>query len=173
MLSNNILDAAKTNRTLQLIQSGIKREDLEALAKYELAICFTILIIYHRGCVFGQQNVTGKNLYILQALCESYLSCNEFAEKTLRNLFHLRDFVYLMRYLRKKCTFGTHFMFSADILLRGLQRNFNGIHAEDFVKLVERFFANVNKALARYDEQEWELPPNLKTDTFVELIQDR
>jgi hypothetical protein len=89
------------------------------------------------------------------------------------HLFHLRDFVYLMRFLRKKCTFTTHFVLTPEVLLRGLQRNFNGINATDFNQLVKLFFDNVNKVLDAQDEPKWAIPANLTIDTFVELIQDR
>jgi hypothetical protein len=49
VLSNNILDAAKTNRTLQLLQSAISQSDLQALAKYakfEIIICLIALFDY-------------------------------------------------------------------------------------------------------------------------------
>ena len=117
-----------------------------------------------------------KHKNILKALCDSYRDCNKFAkysdEDTSHTFFHLRDFVYLMRYLRAACTSGDTVVLSSHSLLRGLQRNFNGIQAHQFEKLVEFFFTNVNKKLEAFGEY-WEIPDNLHTDTFVELIRDR
>jgi hypothetical protein len=56
-------------------------------------------------------------------------------------------------------------------LLRGLQRNFNGIEVKDFERLVHRFFKNVSERME--DGHLWQVPTNLNTDTFVELIEDR
>lgn len=81
-----------------------------------------ILTILFRGCIFGQTVEIGKkDDAILAALCDSYLECNQFSEKTRKELFHLRDFVHMMRYLRKKATVNTHFDITPDILLRALQ----------------------------------------------------
>lgn len=107
-------------------------------------------------------------------MCESYTQCNQFAEHTMHNFFHLRDFIYFMRYLRTKWfTDEDEFIPNPVGLLRGLQRNFNGIHPDDFQKLVELFFSEVNKQLIAHEFPEWEIPENLNTDTFVELIEDR
>jgi hypothetical protein len=110
---------------------------------------------------------------IIEALCDAYLQSNQFTENTLHHLFHLRDFVYLMRYLCKKWFSDELFTPNPSGLLRGLQRNFNGIHHESFGKLVNVFFKEVNKKLIEHSYPEWELPGNLDTDSFVELIEDR
>src|ERR1700722_16400843 len=88
--------------------------------------------INFRGCLFGSQEVAGLSLRMLSALCEAYMNCNQFTENTLRNLFQLRDFVYLLRYLRVKWFVDEQFAPNPHGLLRGLQRNFNGLHPDDF-----------------------------------------
>ena len=117
-------------------------------------------------------NELGEQL--VDGLCDSYMQCNQFAVHTLHNFFHLRDFVYLLRYLRKMWfTDEDEFLPNPMALLRGLQRNFNGILPDDFQKLVDLFFSEVNQRLIAREFVEWEIPENLNTDTFVELIEDR
>jgi hypothetical protein len=160
---------------MQLLQSAISQNDLKALATYVLYL-FTLghnLFIFNSGCIFEAHQPEKLNVHLLQALCDSYQACNKFAENTKQNLFHLRDFVYLLRYLRKKCSSDGKFVLKASDLLRGLQRNFNGIASADFAELVKMFFTNVNLKLRSHQEQEWKIPTNLETDTFIELIQDR
>lgn len=83
----------------------------------------------------------------------------------------MRDFVHLVRFLHKKWFTNDHFVPSPEGLLRGLQLNFSGIVAEDFEKLVTVFFEEINRQLAAHQLQEWGVPINIETDTFVELIE--
>lgn len=110
----------------------------------------------------------------MDAICDSYVQSNQFATQTMHNFFHVRDLVYFVRYLRKKWFNDEDEFIPHPVgLLRGLQRNFNGIHPDDFQKLVELFFHEVNKKLVAYEITEWEIPENFNSDTFVELITDR
>ncbi len=93
ILSNEVLDAAKTNRALLLLQSGPSTSDLQELSK---------------GCIFGTALVSPRNSCILAALCQSFKEVNKYTSRTKENMFHLRDFVYLLRYLRKACAIGTN-----------------------------------------------------------------
>ncbi len=73
------------------------------------------------GCIFGKEKVPDYALQVINALCNAYQDCNQFAERTRKELFHLRDFVHLMRYLGKKALINTKFDLNPDALLRGLQ----------------------------------------------------
>ena len=164
-----MLDAAKTNRALQLLQSEPSSNDFIALAT---------------GCIFGETNVISpKNNAIIGALCESYKQCSRFTttlskkkndEESSRSMFHLRDFVYFLRYIRKHSRIGgsANFELTPQVLLRGLQRNFNGIMKEEFQSLVFLFFKNINNALDRLGLTDWEIPNSLYTTTSIDLLKE-
>ena len=88
ILSNSTLDAAKTNRAVQLVQSETSKEVLFALAY---------------GLLTGQ-HVPAKVIptpfvRILKGVCTAFSMINAFAASTKEELFHLRDFVLMLRYL--------------------------------------------------------------------------
>ena len=164
ILSNKLLDAAKLNRALQVLQSAPSATDYLELAK---------------GCLFGNNpNISQQNRAIIDALCHSFKECSrkftisekEEGQDKSRSMFHLRDFVYFLRYLGKHSHRGVDSLeLSADVLLRGLQRNFNGIPKHEFFELVEIFFNRVSDAVKVYGPK-WEIPRELKTTSSVDLI---
>jgi hypothetical protein len=174
ILSNKLLDAAKTNRALQVLQSAPSSSDYQALAK---------------GCIFGDsKDISFKNLAIIDALCDSFKQCSKYTiagkniqennnnnSETSKSMFHLRDFVYFLRYLHKYSHIGAgagNFELTPQALLRGLQRNFNGIPANDFHDLVHLFFNNINEALEKVHYGKWDIPQSLYTTTSIELIKE-
>ncbi|KAL6077130.1 Replication factor C small subunit [Balamuthia mandrillaris] len=173
ILANKPLDAAKTNRALQLFQSAPSHNDLRALAA---------------GCVCGshggrngrvrrkggsqEDGLSPLNASILDALCKAFERSNEFAEKTCPNLFHLRDFVYLLRFLRKHCTSqGEDFQLTREALLMGLQRNFNGIDGESHRRLIRMWFHEVNKALQTHGDLAWAFPSDIEWQSCIPLLE--
>eukprot|EP01118_Nematostelium_gracile_P019435 TRINITY_DN9005_c0_g1_i1.p1 TRINITY_DN9005_c0_g1~~TRINITY_DN9005_c0_g1_i1.p1 ORF type:complete len:134 (+),score=23.44 TRINITY_DN9005_c0_g1_i1:227-628(+) len=75
----------------------------------------------------------------------AFKSVNQFAD-TRSNLFHLRDFVYFLRYLRKHGSKDAIYVdVTPDLLLKAIQRNFNGVSPESFDKIVGLFFDEVQK----------------------------
>jgi len=88
------------------------------------------------------------------------------------NMFHLRDFVYLLRFLRKRCSttqfdgrIDSCFELDGRVLLEGLQRNFGGLDPENFARLVEEgFISSINEALTDYQLDWIELPEGSKVD---------
>lgn len=137
ILTNNILDSAKTNRALILIHnSEITDEDIKTLA---------------HGCLFNntpEEKLEKSSLEFRNGLCEAYQKVNQFSYDIKKNLFQQRDFVYFLRYLNKNCIQKNldtiSFNPTPQKLLRALQRNFNGIKHEQFIELVKFFFEKVN-----------------------------
>jgi hypothetical protein len=85
ILSNTTLDAAKTNRAVQLLQSETSEEALFALAFGSLT-----------GLQSPPRFVTNRFTCILRGLCKAFSEVNRFAD-TKKDLFHLRDFVLMLR----------------------------------------------------------------------------
>ncbi|KAH3762622.1 AAA+ ATPase [Pelomyxa schiedti] len=148
LLSNRILDEAKTNRTLMLLQSEPPPDDLVTLAQ---------------GCIFDNDTeISGLCKEFLRALCVAYQDATlmKFGSKYPSRFFHLRDFVYFLRFLRKhsvmqRATGSPIFQMSREVVLHGLKRNFGGLEKAQFSKLVEMFFDRINVALARFRELLW------------------
>ena len=213
ILSNNTLDAAKTNRAIQVMQSETTVQDLTALAE---------------GCLFPEGKQSGKKSdkrmkSIIKGLCDAFVECNraeflvglplassaEFKEALVdtsatktstpttlldtpkpgrdrqaqeKHLFHMRDFVYLLRYLRRESMGqgsgrgGPTINIQADHLLKGLRRNFNGLTPTCFEKLVALFFEKIRDAGAEKFERPKDcLPHTLQTlrEAFADRLQER
>jgi len=124
ILSNKILDAAKTNRAMLLIHpETITNEDERSLVM---------------GCLFNKtdkESLDEKEKKIVSRLCRSYEKVNKYAPK---GFFHQRDFVYFLKQLNKE-----HFQKRIDLplaLLNCLERNFGGIPHSNFKELAKEFF---------------------------------
>ena len=133
--------------------------------------------IHYSGCITKSLRTEGdERKYeaeyseggILDSLCEAYLKCQRFAQATRKDFFHLRDFVYFLRFLGLHATRGNKFELTASVLLEGLQRNFNGIPHADFEKLVKDFFEKMHSS-------SWASPETVPGyhNTFVELMKSR
>jgi len=145
ILSNKMLDAAKTNRVLLLLHDDGQptEDDLIELAK---------------GCLFQKDVLNLDEIKLSKALAESYLDiCNdpsingetpdeEEEEEEQRSntqkraFYHQRDFVFLLRYLGAR--FGSAGLIKKD-LVEGLERNFNGVDQTSFKKIVDKFITRV------------------------------
>ncbi|KAH3765624.1 AAA+ ATPase [Pelomyxa schiedti] len=165
LLSNRILDEAKTNRTLMLLQSEPPLTDLQTLAE---------------GCIYGNETsgIAWATREILGALCTAYQAeVNRFYGSPYpARFFHLRDFVYFLRYLGKHCSEGNRagdaFHISQDVVLAGLRRNFGGLVQSDFDKLVANFFYNINEALKKYGQPLWTEPATEQRRTEIASIKE-
>ena len=138
ILSNVVLDAAKTNRAVLVKQSTPSSEDLLALAN---------------GCIFSDKVTDERRELALKALCIAYQQANVYAP--VKDMFHLRDFVYFLRYIgRNQRQMGQGIC--PDVLVRSLQRNFGGLEPASFYKLVTMFFSVLQGNLRVYNDRQWE-----------------
>jgi E3 ubiquitin-protein ligase RNF213 len=176
ILSNNTLDAAKTNRCVQLMQINSSMEDLKALAT---------------GCLCPRDGNKPKAALrqTIEGLCIAFLKCNEegiLADIPLqaqgdnkeKHLFHIRDLVYLLRFLKRAASErGADYAdleITEDMLLAGLRRNFNGLSSRGFTRLVQLFFKEIQAA----GRQSFKIPdevgcrPNT-LETLREALRDR
>eukprot|EP00727_Mastigamoeba_balamuthi_P014126 m51a1_g9336 hypothetical protein (4370) ;mRNA; r:36058-55372 len=160
ILSNKVLDAAKTNRAIMVLQSKPSQDDLLSLA---------------RGCIFGskyasqtaawqtqsaQQSripLTERANSLVSALCSAYQKVNSLVEAPTSSnpkqdesgMFHLRDFVYFLRFLGRACNSGGNVEIRPDAIAASLQRNFGGVDRETFSKIVELFFSEIGGVLSQ------------------------
>jgi hypothetical protein len=146
------MDAAKLNRCLQVTQGAASETDLLALAE---------------GCLLASRFVEAADdaepivppsRERLRGLCRAFQDIQ--ADKQYwephpprtngsAGLFHQRDFVYLLRNLRRSINrsfedgaarlLNEDVPFSAEVLLTALRRNFGGVSEESFARLSARF----------------------------------
>ena len=188
IVSNGPLDAAKMNRALQVNQSLPTTDDLKILT----GSC----LFSHENSEedenahhFGQPTNWAKandrismkeyyrlsrnNLNLIESLCRSFEYCtrerNQFTSTLGRDIFHLRDYVYLLRYLREKCCNPT-FNLTTPALLRALERNLNGIDRDSFIKMVYAWFNSINQS--QIESKRLPLPKKSEFMSSVELIKE-
>ncbi|KAH3761459.1 AAA+ ATPase [Pelomyxa schiedti] len=164
LLSNRILDEAKTNRTLMLLQSEPPSKDLFTLAE---------------GCIYGNDTPPCHTRDILEALCTGYqeevIKFNAYGHPYPSRFFHLRDFVYFLRYLGKHCaeeSGNPMFEINCKQVVQGLRRNFGGIPQQHFSSLVGVFFKHINAALSKNGERAWLLPDLHKHTSEIPVLRE-
>ncbi|KAH3763811.1 AAA+ ATPase [Pelomyxa schiedti] len=163
LLSRSILDEAITNRTLMLLESEPPLTDLQTLAE---------------GCIFGSDtSIAWGTREVLGALCTAYQAevSKIYGSPYPARFFHLRDFVYFLRFLGKHCSgnrAGDAFHISHDVVLSGLRRNFGGLVQSDFDKLVANFFDNINWALKKHAQPLWTAPAADQRRTEISSIKE-
>ena len=178
ILSNTILDAAKTNRTALLIQMAPENDDLYRLVQ---------------TCVYGDNSETttantvaaaGATLRKDQmatvcALAKAYKEILERQGVTegetivpVCEFFHLRDFVYLLRYLgRIEAKHGD--ITSPQTLTMALRRNFGGVNEKRFRMIVGIFIDAMAQEIPGYNlPNEAELEELLNRNSIVEALRE-
>ena len=113
-ITNNLLDAAKTNRAISLFRPEASKEDLEMLAK---------------GCLCLNPEKPPPELkgYIdtVVKFCQPYSKC--MRDPTFSSFFGLRDFIHFVNYFRRKRDEGK--AFSTQLVMQALERNFSGVES--------------------------------------------
>ena len=160
-ISNHVLDAAKSNRALNLFRSEASLEDLMQIAFDSFS-----------DQVGGEARARDD---IIEGLCRTYvrlLEVRQFADddtnvrstsrvwssergwffpskeegKLERDFFKfsshfgLRDFMHLMRLLGRRVSQGDPLAFQS--VLRALERNFNGVNQKEFLAVANEFLGD-------------------------------
>lgn len=110
-ISNHVLDAAKTNRAISLFRPKASSEELHDLALVSI------------GNNTGKISSTYRTLII--ALVKAYEEINNVKHTDFQNFFGLRDFIFLVTYLRRR-TKDVNESLDLQMIVEGLERNFNG-----------------------------------------------
>jgi uncharacterized membrane protein len=137
ILTNKLLDPAKTNRTLQVLQSVPSEDDLLLLAK---------------DCLFesragGVYQMTPVESAIIEG---SRLAYSILATRTdLSMKYQLRDFVYFLRALRNTCRSNLgDFEMTSQKLMNAILRNFGGLsEPREQWEIVRLFFTEINQKI--------------------------
>ena len=127
-ISNHVLDAAKTNRAVSLFRPDASQEDLVTLAK---------------GCLCeipdNPPPELRKDMDIVASFCPAYESL--MRREHLKRFFGLRDFIHFISYLRR----NRMEMLSPQLVMKALERNFNGVGKEDFQYICKVFLRAVSQ----------------------------
>ena len=130
-VSNAAFDAANANRMMQVLRSLPSSRDMRLLA----LSCLGMASLGRQDC---EQFADG--------LCAGF--ADVLRDPELRLWFHYRDFVYMLRQLRRE-TSSPDDAFRPIRVLKALERNFNGVQPERFRQIVHLFFSNLTKATRR------------------------
>ena len=194
ILSNSILDAAKTNRTALLIQMAPEKDDLYRLVQtcvYGDAANADAMgtdpaakTTTTSGSSSSLATATGPVLRsdqaaAVRALAGAYRDVLERQGEEDDNsiapvceFFHLRDFVYLLRYLgRVESRRGD--ITSADTLVAALRRNFGGVCERRFKAIVGIFLDAMEREIPGYCRPTTaELEEVLNRNTITEALRE-
>ena len=122
-ITNDPLDASKTNRAINLYRSSTSEKDLRVLAK---------------DCL-NLEDIT----------CDVKIFCSAYWEimkrKIFSDFFGLRDFIYFLIYLRNHVRNGR--LSDEKLILSALERNFGGMNEEGFNELCSCFIEAVSYCL--------------------------
>jgi hypothetical protein len=135
ILSNKTLDAAKTNRAVQVLQMKTSFQDLVALSEG----CF-LGITAEQAAERRYDRAYRFQCEVIRGLCRAFDKVNSLLD-THKSLFHLRDFVFMLRKFREQCLVSEEDVAPTSAgLLKALKRNFNGVQPHEFQKIVDLFF---------------------------------
>ena len=132
-ITNHILDAGKSNRAVSLFRPKAKEEDLKTLAQ---------------GCLWtGPPNPFPELHNIangIDELCSAYVTVME--DERFEKFFGLRDFIHFIGYIRRHR--GSSTDLTPELVLKALERNFNGVDAESFKSIANCFLSKIGHSLA-------------------------
>ena len=128
-ISNHILDAAKSNRAINLFRPQ-QQDDLYTLATG----CYTRLGSRSQSVVGINQSVVGRNQHFISRLCLPYEELMK--QQMLSKFFGLRDFIHMISYLRRNRDKTDP---QEELVLRAIERNFNGREKEKFAEIASLF----------------------------------
>lgn len=131
MMSNTTLDAAKTSRMLQLLQTQANLVDL-----FQLAVG---LLVDEDSKLRVPKTVYDAWVQHINGLCQAFFTIGEVIQ--YNNWFHSRDFVYMCRYLRRLISQHPPIstLFDTSMLLEALRRHFQPVVPEQFPALALHF----------------------------------
>ena len=126
-ISNQVLDAAKTNRAVSLFHSENTPDDLVNLAK---------------GCFSPTPDnppvELKTDLEIVSGLCQAYTAIMQKSE--CKGFFGLCDFIHFISYLRRM----RPMRLSPYLVMDALERNLNGVSSECFKHICKQFLEAVS-----------------------------
>ena len=123
-ITNHPLDAAKSNRAVCIYRPEIFKNDVEILAT---------------DCLGLSGNESESTCQTIRRLCDAYTKIMKMTD--FSSFYGLRDFVYFLVFLRRKCQ-KEHY--PPTKIINGLQRNFGGLSFDDFLKLSSVFLNQVS-----------------------------
>ena len=143
LLSNKNLDAAKMSRCLQVMQTQPSKDDLDKL---------TIGLLYDNSSFVsldagrpGSRQVSTEERNRISGLCLAFSRVNSLISD--ERGFHSRDFVYLLKSLRRSLVAKQPAVLGRDrrvdfdgaTLLEGLRRNFQTVNPSNFSIVAKEF----------------------------------
>ena len=179
LLSNTPLDAAKTSRMAMVVQSRPGAADLRELAWGSICGCDASGNVRREAALGAIPYAEAERIKgAVEALCAAYEELTGSGSSgeskgegwakyaPVPDYFHLRDFVYMLRYIgREHRKMERFYGFTPAIIARALRRNFGGAASEaQFKAVLGLFFERLRQCLRRFDSPagngiDWSCPP--------------
>jgi hypothetical protein len=132
-ITNHALDAANSNRGVNVYRSLPSLRSLQTLAL---------------GCLCDDPEHPPDDIrtytWHINQFCRAYHELNADVTLEFGKMFGLRDFIHFVRYFKRQSADHKTFMFSPEILMRALERNFNGVPIDSFRRICEQFFSKLD-----------------------------
>ena len=145
-ITNHILDASKSNRAVSLFRPKADEDDLKTLA---------------RGCLCTDPANPSPELCnivnVIDKFCSAYATV--MRDTRFKNFFGLRDFIHFIGYIRRHR--GSSTDLTPDLVLKALERNFNGVDPKNFRFIANTFLSKIKHSLA-----------NLKLRNTIEVLRE-
>jgi hypothetical protein len=130
-ITNHALDAANSNRGVNVFRSMPSLLSLQTLAM---------------GCLCDDPEDPPLDIqahkHQIDQFCAAYHEMMNDPLENLNEQFGLRDFIHFVRYFKRKSPKG-QFTIQPELLMRAIERNFNGVPVESFKRIRDRFFAKL------------------------------
>ena len=140
-ISNHVLDAAKSNRCVSLLR---QEPDEAEMMRITEGVLFKTKGTAITAVIYGEHSFDIE--CINQRLCQSYRQLMQYNDDKLETFFGLRDYIYFLKYLRKKCLISDRaLVLTPKNILCGIERNFNGTPPDHLNTVCSFFFANLPK----------------------------
>jgi E3 ubiquitin-protein ligase RNF213 len=149
-ISNHVLDAAKINRCVMLMRPEPDEHEVATIASgLLLGVRQDGQSRFHD---FDVDGVVVPARAFISLICEGYLNLlrSSGSATDFGTWFGLRDFVYFLKYLREQSsTSGTRISLPIEVIVRAVERNFNGVCNEEFREVSDRFLVKIVSATSQ------------------------
>lgn len=181
IMTNRMLDAAKSNRAMLVVRDIAADDDGELLPLargiFEIAAEDTAQARLQNRFVAAGSHSLQRTDAILRGIADAFGSVNKLSQVARSGLiYQRRDFIHLLRHLHRcsrKSGAGS-VVITAEGLLDSVQRHLNGLHQDAFKAVASHFFDHVNRRLAALHLSEFEIPPLKNTLQLIrESLADR
>jgi hypothetical protein len=178
IMTNRMLDAAKSNRALLVVRdnSADDESELLPLARGIFGIAAEENMEDRRSSTFISGGMAlRKTETILRSIAQAFRSVNKLPVVVGSGLvYQRRDYIHLLRHLYRRTRQRHSNVIEGDALMHSLQRHLSGLPMESFKAIASHFFGIVNLALLEAGFVELTIPePKSTLDIIKDSLSER